>query len=172
MGLNIVTSYNLINRFKQSRYFRVSLGLASTMDKNGRRMTNEKDKFAYFYSTTYKAAIYAQGNIGDIRFYTDHYIRDTTIATYYNDNFEEFLFHWDEEFVQNKNVDAFLGHILKSVEEQYEERVKNEELRKLEPKPDGNPEMIFKNPGGVSYADLKAYLDKKAKERYKNNNSI
>ncbi len=172
MALHIVTSLNVINRFKQSRYFRINLGLASTMDKNGRRLINDKDKFAHFYQTTYKAAIYAQGNIGDIKFYTDHYIKDLTIAAYYNDNFEEFLFNWDEEFVINKSVDAFMGHILKSVEEQYEERVKKEELRKLEPIAEGNPEAILKNPGNVSYADLKAYLDKKAKERYKNNNNV
>jgi hypothetical protein len=32
----------------------------------------------------------------------------------------------------------------------------------------GNPESILKNPGSVTYEDLKAYLEKKNSERYKN----
>jgi len=142
------------------------------MDKNGKRTSNERDKFAAFYNSVYKSTIYAQGHVGDIKFYTDHYVKDNTIAVYYTDSFEEFLFEWNENFVQAKGVDSFLGHILINVEEQYEERVKNEELRKLEDKPKGNADMITMNPGAVSYADLKAYLDKKQKERYKNNESI
>lgn len=172
MGLNIVAGYHTVTQFKRSRYFRINLGLATTMDKNGKRLANDKDKFSNFYSSTYKTTIYAQGNIGDIKFYTDHYIKDATIACYYNDNFEEFLFNLDEDFLESKGIDSFIGHILKTVEEQYEERVKKEELRKLEPKPEGNAEMVFKNPGNVSYADLKAYLEKKQKQRYKNNDSL
>jgi hypothetical protein len=70
--------------------------------------------------------------------------------------------------VSKNNLNFYIGHILKSVEEQYEERVKNEEIKKLEVKPDGIADNILKNPGNVSYADLKAYLDAKQKERYKN----
>jgi hypothetical protein len=75
----------------------------------------------------------------------------------------------DYDLLKQKGIDFYIGHILKSVEEQYEERVKNEELRKLEEKPEGNADMITINPGSVTYADLKAYLDKRNKERYKNN---
>lgn len=169
MGLNIVTGYHTIDKFKKSRYFRVNLGLSSTMEKNGKRLINDKDKFTNFYYHSYKSTLYAQGNIGDIKFYTDHYVKDDTVAVFYNDNFEEFLFEWNDQKANEKGVDGFLGHILKSVEEMYEERVKNEELRKLESKTEGDADMLLKNPGNVSYADLKAYLDKKQKERYKNN---
>lgn len=172
MALHIVSGYHTINKFKASKYFRVNLGLSSTMDKNGKRLINDKDKFANFYYSTYKSTLYAQGNIGDIRFYTDHFVKDDTVAAYYNSNFEEFLFQWDEEMTSQKGVDSFIGFILKNVEEQYEERVKKEELRKLEPKPEGNPDLILQNPGNVSYADLKAYLEKRQKERYKNNESL
>lgn len=172
MALNIVAGHNTINKFKKSRYFRVNLGLSSTVEKNGKRLINDKDKFSNFYYSSYKSPLYAQGNVGDIRFYTDHYVKDDTIAVFYNDNFEEFLFEWSDEKIQEKGVDSFLGHILKNVEEMYEERVKNEELRKIEIKPEGNAEMILKSPGNVSYADLKAYLEKKQKERYKNNESL
>jgi hypothetical protein len=169
MAFNVVTSYQIAQEFKKSRYFRQNLGLVSTMDKGGRRVTNNADRFSAFYNTQYKTTIYAQGNVGDIRFYVDHYIKDNSFAIYSGDNFEEFLYTFNHEFVKEKNIDGYLGHLLKDVDEKYEEKMKKDELKKLEPKPAGNPDNILKNPGSVSYEDLKAYLDKKAKERYKNN---
>ena len=170
MAFNIVTGYHLLSQFKRSRYFRINLGLVSTIEKNGRRSSNDKDAFSFFYSNQYKATIYGQGNVGDIKFYTDHFIKDSTVAVYYNDNFEEFLFNFDIKLVEEKGIDSYIGHIIKSVDEQYEQRVINKELRKLEEKPKGDPEMLLKNPGSVSYEDLKAYMDLKSKERFKNNN--
>jgi hypothetical protein len=167
MGLNIVCGAHIINEFKNSRYWRQSLGLIATVEKNGRRIMNDSDKFQYFYNTQYRTTIYGQGNVGDIRFYNDYYIRDNTIAVYYNETFEEFVYKFNNELVKEKGIDFYLGHILKNVEETYEERVKNEEIKKLEVKPDGNADILIKNPGNVTYADVKAYLDKKNKERYK-----
>lgn len=167
MGLSIVSGYNIIPEFKKSNFFRQSLGLVTTVDKgNGKRIFNDKDKFSYFYNTRYRTNILGQGNIGDIRIYTDHFIKDGTIAVYYGDTFEEFVFSFDFNMVKEKGINFYLGHILKNVEEQYEERVKNEELRKMEEKPVGDPDMVFKNPGSVTYADLKAYMEKKNKNRY------
>ena len=165
MALHVVCGYHVVQDFKKSRYFRVNLGLVQTVDKGGRRLFNEKDKFSHFYNNQYRATIYGQGNIGDIKFYTDHFIKDNTIAVYYNNTFEEFIFNMDYDLLKQKGIDFYIGHILKSVEEQYEERVKNEELRKLEEKPEGNADMITINPGSVTYADLKAYLDKRNKEK-------
>ena len=68
--------------------------------------------------------------------------------------------------VKEKGMDFYLGHILKECEEKYEEKKKNDELKKLEEKPVGNPDMISQNPGSVSYADIQAYLEKKRQERY------
>lgn len=164
--LHIVSSYNTVGEFKKSRYFRQSLGLVATIDKNGRRILNDKDRFSHHYNSMYRTTIYGQGNVGDIKFYTDHYIKDETFAVYYDD-FEEFLFKFDFNLSKEKGIDFYLGHIIKQVEEKYEEKVKNDELRKIEEKPSGDADMVFKNPGSVRYADLKAYLDKKQKERYK-----
>lgn len=172
MALHVVSSYQTVLEFKKSRYFKVNLGLVATVEKNGKRAYNDKDQFSFFYSNQYKTTIYGQGNVGDIKFYADHFIKDSTFAVYYDHNFEEFLFKFDSKIVHEKGIDFYLGHILKNVEEQYEERVKNEELRKLEVQPDGNADNILNNPGNVTYADLKAYLDLKHKERYKNNNSL
>jgi hypothetical protein len=168
MALHIVASYQTITEFKRSRYFKINLGLVATVEKNGKRTFNSSDKFSYHYYGQYKATIYGQGNVGDIKFYVDHFIKDETFAVYYGETFEEFLFKFDRVIVSKNNIDFYLGHILKSVEEQYEERVKNEEIKKLEVKPEGNAENIIKNPGNVTYADLKAYLENKQKERYKN----
>jgi hypothetical protein len=170
MAVSLVTGYHLLNEFKRSKYFRINLGVVTTVEKNGRRILNDKDAFSYFYNSQYKSTIYGQGNVGDIKFYTDHFIRDNTIAVYYNSNFEEFLFQFDINIVREKGIDFFLGHILKNVELEYEERVKNEELRKIEEKPKGNPDAILNNPGNVNYEDLKAYLELKNKARFKNNN--
>lgn len=166
--LHIVSSFQTILKFKKSRYFRNNLGLVATVEKNGRRSYNEKDKFSNFYNNRYRTTIYGQGNIGDIKFYTDHYIKDSTFAVYYGDNFEEFLFEFDDKVILEKNVDFYIGSILKQVEESYEIKVKNDEIKKIEKEEKGNPEVIFKNPGSVTYADLKAYLKDKQKQRYKN----
>jgi hypothetical protein len=167
MALNIVSGFQTINNFKQSRYFRQNLGIVSTIDRNGKRILNEKDKFSFHYNTQYRTTIYAQGNVGDIKFYLDHYIKDTQFAVYNGDNFEEFLFDLNIDTIKDKGVDFYIGQIIKEVEEKYEERVNNDELKKLETKPEGNPDIIFQNPGSVTYADLKAYLENKQKERYK-----
>lgn len=172
MALHIVSSFQTMNEFKKSIYFRVNLGLVATVEKNGGRSLNSKDTFSFFYNNQYKTTIYAQGNVGDIKFYTDHYIKDSTFAVYSGESFEEFIFTFDVNLTREKGIDFYLGHILKSVDEKYEERVKNNELKKLEEKSKGDSEMVFKNPGNVSYSDLKAYLDKKQKERYKNNSNI
>jgi hypothetical protein len=168
MALHIVGSYQTINYFKTSKYFKTNLGLVATVEKNGSRVYNDKDRFSFFYNNQYKTTIYAQGNVGDIKFYGDHYIKDDTFAVYYGETFEEFLFKLDLDIIKGKGTDFYLGHILKKVEIEYEERVKNEELKKLEEKPVGNADMITKNPGNVTYADLKAYLEQKRSERYKN----
>jgi len=171
MAYNIVTNLKIIGEVKKSRYFRVNLGISNTTDKNGSKVLNDRDKFAYFYNSSYKTTIFAQGNIGDIKFYVDHYIKDDVMAFYYNN--EEFIFDYDKVMVKEKGMDFFLGHIIKIIETEYEERIKEAELKKTEPVKEGNPEMILKNPGSVTYADLKAYMDKQNSMRYsvqQNNN--
>lgn len=169
MAYNISTSTQVMQEIKKCRYFRVNLGLAATVDKNGQRLFNDADKFAHFYNTQYRTTIYAQGNVGDIRFYVDHFIKEPLLAVYVGPTNEEFIFDVDFTLIKEKGIDFYLGHILKQVEEQHEERVKNNEEKKLEPKKKGNSEMVTFNPGAVTYEDLKAYLDKKASDRYKNN---
>jgi hypothetical protein len=163
--LNIVSSYQTLQEFKKSRYFRVSLGLVRTVEKNGSRVFNDKDRFAKFYNIQYNTTIYGQGNVGDIKFYVDHYIKDSSFAVY-SDDFQEFLFQLDPLMIREKGIEFYLGHILKTTEEEYDERVKANELKKIEEKPVGVSDKIFNNPGNVNYEDLKAYLAEKNKSRY------
>ena len=150
---------------RKSNFFRVNLGLVQTVEKNGSRSFNDKDKFSWFYNNRYKTTIYGQGNIGDIRFYTDHYIKDQVLAVFYGNNYEEFIFDLDLNMILTKGIDFYLGHIIKEVETRYEELIKNNELKKLEEKPKGNASKVISNPGAVTYEDLKAYLEEERKKR-------
>jgi hypothetical protein len=172
MAVYIVSSYSIANEFKKSIHFRQHLGLVATVEKNGQRTFNDKDKFAAYYNTQYRTTIYAQGYVGNIKFYVDHAIKDDNFALYYGDNFEEFINTFDREMIFKKDINFYIGFLLKSADEAYEEKVKNDELKKLEEKPKGDPNKIFQNPGNVTYEDLKAYLESQRQNRYKNNNTI
>jgi len=164
MGYSIVTNQKINNCFKKSRYYRQNLGLVATVEKNGDRVYNERDKFAHFYNNQYKTTIYGQGNVGDLMFYTDLYIHQDLIAVYLNT--EEFIFDYDEKLMREKGPDFYLGHIIKELETKNEERMKQAEEKKIETQMPANAESVLKNPGAVSYADLQAYLKKKQSERY------
>ena len=163
--LNIVTNFQILQEFKKSQYFKVNLGLIPTVEKNGTRKFNDNDQFAFNYNNAYNTTIYGQGNIGNIKLYTDHYITDPIFVVYTTD-FEEFIFDFDKVMLREKGIDKYLGFIIKATEEQYDERANANALRKVEEKPKGNAENIFTNPGNVNYEDLKEYLKNKNKERY------
>lgn len=168
MKYNIVTNRKINNIFKSKcRYYMVNLGVVSTVEsRNGDRVLNTLDNFAYFYNNMYKTTIYGQGNIGDIFIYIDSYIMEDKIAFYYDD--EEFIFNFDEKMVNEKGVDFYIGHLIKTIETEYKERVKKEEDKiETQKKEIGDPNMVINNPGNVKYADLKAYLDKIRTERLK-----
>lgn len=167
MAVNIVTNFQIVTKIKTSRYFRTNLGLVATVEKNGSRKYNEKDLFSASYNGMYNTIIYAQGNVGDIRLYTDHFIREDVIAVYFGENFEEFIFEWDEKMFKEKGMDFYLGHILKEVEIKYNEKLEKDELKKMEERPVGNADLLTQNPGSISYDDIQAYLEKKRQERYK-----
>ena len=160
MSFNVVTNMRVMQDIKQSPYFKPNLGMVATIDKAGDRIYNERDKFAFFYNNRYRTTIYGQGNLGDIMFYVDHYIRDNQLAFYKEQ--EEFVFDHDPKMIEEKGINFFLGDILKRIDEKYKERVQKAEDKKIEI-PKSNPNKIIQNPGAVSYEDLKAYLQSKNK---------
>jgi len=175
MEYNIVTNLKLNQFIKQySKYYTVKLGLASTkLDQSGDRQPNRDDQFAFVYSQYYKSIIHGQGFIGNIKFYTDHQIKDDVLIFYYER--EEFIFEWEPKIIKEKGIDYFLGSCIKKIETEYKERidkanqekVKSEEESKKPNIKKGDPNKILNNPGAVSYEDLKAYLDKKNSDRLK-----
>lgn len=172
MAYNIVTNNKIISEIKKCRYFKVNLGFASTVElKNSdERVLNDKDKFAHFYNTQYKTTLMASGNIGDIKFYLDHYIKDDVLAVYYNT--EEFIFDYDHALLKEKGIEHYLGHILKKLETEHEERIKVAEETKIETeKRKANAGLLTGNPGSVRYDDIKAWLEQKNRERYSQNNN-
>jgi hypothetical protein len=168
MAINIVSSQQVANLFKTCRHFVKNMGLIATVEKNGQRIYNDKDRFSNFYNRSYNTTIFAQGYIGNIRFYVDHMIIDRNFAVYVGDSFEEFVNTYDYDLVNEKGIEFYIGHLLKSAEEAYEEKKKNDELRKIEVQK-GDANKINLNPGQVTYEDLKAYMEKQQSERYKKN---
>lgn len=160
---NVVTRPTLVTELKRSKYYKQSLGLVSTIDKNGAREFNDKDTFSHFYNTQYNTTIQRQGTIGDITFYIDYYIKEDIVALYLNT--EEFVFNYESTVVKQKGIDFFLGSLFKRLETENEERVKEAEGKKIEVKKEANSEVIMQNPGNVTYDDLKAYLAKKNQNR-------
>lgn len=154
---NIVTNQKIIGTIKKSKYFKVNLGMAVTMEKNGDRVISDKDKFSVSYNYQYKTTIYAQGNVGNIKFYTDYFIKEDKLALYCD--LEEFLFDYDESYIIEKGIDSFLGKILKEADDLYKERVqKTKEDKEIKEEKVGDPNILAKNPGAVSYSDIQAYL--------------
>jgi hypothetical protein len=157
---NVVSNQNLNNLFKRSKYYKVDLGTAITMEKNGERIISDKDHFAASYNYQYKTFIYAQGKIGNIRFYTDHGILEDKIAAYLD--LEEFVFDYDKDYVAKKGVESYIGHILKQVDELNSERIETIKQEQEDKKTKvGTPDKLKMNPGSVTYEDLQAYIRNK-----------
>lgn len=167
MEYSIVTNYKINTIFKQrSKYYRVTLGYASTMEgQGGDRSLNKKDDFAFFYNSRYKTTIQGQGRIGNINFYTDHYITADQLAFYYDK--EEYVFDFDFDLVKEKGVDFYLGHLIKKIETELKMDETQERVKAEMPVEKPKAEIISLNPGAVKYEDLKAYLDKKNSDRLK-----
>lgn len=168
MAYNVVTNYTIITEIKKCSYFKTNLGLSATIEKNGNRVFRENDQFSYRYNMVYNTTLLGQGNVGDIKFYTDHLIRDSILVVYVGPYYDEFVIKVDFNEIKEKGIDNFLGGVIKEVEILYEERNKLRVEEKEQKKERvGNPELILKNPGSVSYDDIKEYLEQQNKNRYK-----
>ncbi len=166
---NIVSGLSSIIEIKKSKYFKMTLGLSTTkIDRSGERVLNDDDKFSFFYNQKYKNPIYMQGKIGDINFYTDHYVPGNQILVFYTK--EEFKLELDRQMIKDKGIDFFLGSLLKKIETEYQERVKKSKEDEINTKREADPGRIFSSPGAVTYDDLKAYIEKRNRERFSKEN--
>jgi hypothetical protein len=169
MEYNIVTNFKIIQELKKYPNYKVSLGYSSTVAQpDNTRTFRETDKFAFFYNKRYKTTIYGQGYIGDISFYTDHYIKDDQLAIYFDK--EEFIFDFDWDMYKEKGIEWYLGYLLKDIEYKLEqEKLKKDKEKEIAENPQmtvGNPYKLVVghpqyNPGNVTFDDLKAYKEAK-----------
>lgn len=160
MTYNIVTNFKINSFIKQSsKYYKVNLGQSITMeDRSGERVLNVKDQFAFVYNHHYKSSILKQGSVGDIDFYTDHLIQDDKFRFFVNN--EEFIYDYDYIMVNQKGIDAYLGHILNQSVECYKE-LKNQEQTNSKNVNFEKSQNVLKNPGSYRYQDLENLLRNK-----------
>jgi len=160
MNYNIVTNYRINQLFKQkSKYYKINLGQAITLEsRSGDRELNSNDQFAFSYNTYYKTVILRQGAIGDITFYTDHFILDDMIKLYID--VEEFIHNVNFRKLEDMGVDAYLGEVLKNSKEEYEIRMDDTSDNETESSSVDVSERVITNPGAVTYEDLKAFMEK------------
>jgi len=83
---------------------------------------------------------------------------------------EEFKFELDRQLIKEKGIDFFLGSLLKKIETEYEDRIKKSKEENIETKREADANMILKSPGAVTYDDLKAYMERRNRERFSTNN--
>jgi hypothetical protein len=161
---NIVTNERINNIIKtKCIYYKIDLGFVSTIEnKAGVRELNSQDTFAYFYNSRYNTTIRCKGRVGDIRFHIDHYILEDKIAFYVDR--EEFVFDYDHSLLMEKGAEFYLGHLIKKVELQLENK-KEVKTQEKNTKKQGNADLVTQNPGSVSYDDIRAYLEKQRLER-------
>ena len=165
MAYYIVSNNRIITELAKSSVFKIDLGFSATLPTtNGFRKVNENDEFAASYNSFYKTSLSKKGKIGDIHFYIDNYINENVMACY--KNYEEFIYEFNPNYIKDFGVDSYIGHLLKKTDQDYQERTKKEipiEENKVT-KPKGNADILTKNPGAVTYADLAKYLEEKRKK--------
>ena len=180
MFYNIVTNGKVLNEIKKCRYFKINLGVASTMvdSRSKDRSLNTSDKFAISYVEKYHHLIYAQGNIGNIRFYMDYYIMSDFLLYYIgDDDYEEFKFDFDFKYVKNNSIENYLNTILKEAEDEYtrikqlgieREEHKRNMLKQAHTDKNGDPNKVLVNPGTATYEDVQAYIEQMKKKKMEN----
>ncbi len=158
---NFVSNLGFKSELMKSKYFKTSLGVASSkIDRSGERVVNQDDEFAFFWNDKYKTPVYKQGTIGDINFYTDHYMKIDEVYVVHKKQVS--IFKIEPSIIKENGIDFYLGHILKKMAAEDQNKVDSNEQEKKE----ADPNLITMSPGSVKYDDLKAYLDKRNKERF------
>ena len=158
MEFNIVTSLRINNEIKKSKYYQVSLGHIIT-DMNNRGALNTQDNFASYYFKKNKHSIFGQGIIGDISFYTDHYIREDKMLIYFDK--DEYKYDFDFALCNEKGISSYLGLIIKEIEDKRKEQTEKiiNDLNEMPAK--GDYMKVIKTPWAVTQEDILAYAEAK-----------
>jgi len=157
---NFVSSHRINQEFKKSSLFKRNLGRALSVKENDRRVfkINDDDLFVKFYLQKYKTVIYSEGSVGQINFFVDHYINGNIIIVFYKE--KDFLFEHNESLLRSKGVNGYIGTFIEEIETTYKEELSEVGDITIDDHSEGNEENLFKNPGAVSYEDIKKYVKK------------
>jgi len=171
MNINIVTGPAVLEKIKKSKYYKSNLGFSATITdkKSGDRIFSTKDPFLHYYNTKYNTTANRVGNVGNVNFYIDYYIRDESIATYCEE--VEYIIKFNNDKYKSVGIDSYLGFIIRTMLENEKvvrdakDMVVDQATTQKELKPTGNSEILFKSPGNVKYEDVVKYMQEKNKPR-------
>lgn len=166
---NIVSTQFINNEFKKSKYYKTTLGKSLSRKKNGKREFNldEEEKFIKYYAEEYKALIHRVGKIGKLNFFVDHYLKEDLIIFFYKD--KNFAFEHSPAILRSKGVNVYLSSFIEKIETEYKDEIENVDSNGDILSDDGDDggkgdhEKLIKNPGEVTYEDIKKYYKNKGK---------
>jgi hypothetical protein len=149
-----------------SKYWQHDLGRKVTNDNGGSRKFDIGDDqpFTKNYYIKYRSLLHMSGRIGEtLNFYTDHSIRENFIIVFNRE--ESFLFEYDDTFVKENGVDAYIGLIIKDIEEKYLNKTSSHQSKANSEKGESTDNIydnpVVSNPSSATYEDLKEYLKRK-----------
>lgn len=157
---NFVSTHSINQEFKKSNLYKRNLGRALSVKENDRRVfkLNDDDVFVKFYLQKYKTVIYSEGNVGQINFFVDHYIKNDIIIVFYKE--KDFIFNHNPSLLRSKGINGYIGTFIEELETNYKEELEEVNDINIEEEVTGNEENLIKNPGAVSYEDIKKYVSK------------
>jgi hypothetical protein len=166
--INIVIPNALLPKFRELSVFKISLGQTLTEGNADNRTLTKTDTFAYAYITHYNRPVFKSGEIGEIKVYTDYSMPTMKWVIFINE--QDYELEWNKSKVDGVGLYSYinseLSNILnlnKAVGVPKEAPIEPSETIYVEV--EGNADMVLKNPGQASYADVRAYLKKKRMEQ-------
>jgi hypothetical protein len=156
---NITGTKKFVDKLKQSKYYKQSLGQSLTVEKNGGRKMRQ-DVFTSWYYKNSKALIFKQGEIGNIHFYIDYYLKEDVVGFFLQNDLDkhQYAINWEEEEIEENGIDNWLSNKLKEIDEQILESDLNKENKD---NIIGDENKLQMNPGSVNWKDIEAFYKKK-----------
>lgn len=162
---NIISNKGYIDYIQDnSKYFKKSLGQSLTKQTTGGDRELREGNFTTWYYQQHKAMIFKQGEIGQLHFYIDYYLKKDILGFFLNSDIEnhQYAIQWEEDDIKEVGIDAWLGRKIKEIDEEIE-GVKGEKENKINTKAEGNADKLKVSPGAVTWEDIKKYKMSKNK---------
>lgn len=162
---NIVSNQFINQEFKKSNYYKTTLGKSLSVKKNSRRefRLDDEEKFIKFYLDNYRSVLYRVGKIGKLNFFVDHYLKEDLIIFFYKE--KDFVFEHSPALLRSQGVNSYLSSFIEKIETEFKEEIETAKGVNIKEEGDGDPDNIMKNPGAVTYEDIKKYYKTKNKRK-------